>query len=111
MTIKALRSAFAIALVSGSVVLSSQAFAANNAMLKLIDVLHANGTIDTDAYSVLKNYVAADKERTMAHIDKVASDKVAGVKKVTDKMACASRVKLKVDLRLRRQWELSLIHI
>ena len=105
MTIKVLRSALAVALFSSSAMFSSQAFAANDAMLQLIDVLHANGTIDADAYSVLKNYAAADKERTMAHIDKVASDKVADVKKVTDKMSWASRVKLKGDLRLRRQWE------
>lgn len=105
MTIKALRSVLAVALFSSSAMFSSQAFAANEAMLQLIDVLHANGTIDADAYSVLKNHVATDKERTMAHIDKVASDKVADVKKVTDKMAWASRVKLNADLRLRRQWD------
>jgi len=105
MMIKALRSVLAVMLVGGSVVFSSQAFAANDAMLQLIDVLHANGTIDADAYSVLKNYAAADKEKTMAHIDKVASDKVAGVKKVTDKMEWTSRIKLNGDLRLRRQWE------
>ena len=54
MTIKVLRSALAVALFSSSAMFSSQAFAANDAMLQLIDVLHANGTIDADAYSVLK---------------------------------------------------------
>ncbi|MDG0995583.1 MAG: putative porin [Gammaproteobacteria bacterium] len=105
MKIKVLRSALAGVLISGLTAFSSQSFAANDAMLQLIDVLHANGTIDADAYSVLKNYVAADKERMLAHIDKVASEKVSDVKEVTDKMAWASRIKLQGDLRLRRQWQ------
>ena len=105
MCIQQIRSSVSAAILSIGMLFSGSAFATNDAMLELLKVLRDNGTISEDAYSVLKNSVAADEERTNDKIDKVAEEKLASVKKTTDKLKWAEKIKLKGDLRLRHQTE------
>lgn len=103
MYIQQVRSTVSIVLFSCAMLFSGSALATNDAMLELLQVLRDNGTISEDAYSVLKNSVAADAERTDEKIDKVAEEKLASVKNTADKLKWAERIKLKGDLRLRQQ--------
>ena len=105
MYIQQIRSTVLVAILSCGVLFSGSALATNDAMLELLQVLRDNGTISEDAYSVLKNSVAADAERTDEKIDKVAEEKLASVKKTADKLKWAEKIKLKGDLRLRHQTE------
>ena len=79
-------------------------FASNDSMIELLKVLRDNGTITEDAYSVLVNSAAADKERTDAQIEEAAEQKVAAVKESTAAMKWAEKIKFKGDLRLRREY-------
>ena len=79
--------------------------AANDAMVELLKVLRDNGTISDEAFSLLKNSAAADAERTNAKIEETAEEKLASVNKISDKLKWAEKIKLKGDLRLRRQYE------
>ena len=94
-----------VILLAFSMIISGQVFAANDAMIELLQVLRDNGTISEEAYSVLKNSAHADEERTNDKINKVSEEKVASVKKTTDKLKWAEKIKLKGDLRLRHQTE------
>ena len=105
MYIQHIRSIVAATMVVCGLLLSGSALAANDAMLELLKVLRENGTINEEAYSVLKNYAAADEERNDAKIDEVTEEKVAKVSKSTDKLKWAEKFKLKGDLRLRHQTE------
>ncbi len=88
-----------------SVLCGSPAFASNDAMKELLQVLRDNGTISEDAYSVLINSVAADAERSHAEIEKTTDHKLAKMVEADDKTKWAEKIKLKGDLRLRRQHE------
>ena len=103
MILKQVRAITVIALLACGTVLSSPVFAANEAMMELLKVLHENGTIDDATYGLLKNSAAADAERTDAKIEETAEQKLASVNKISDKLKWAERIKLKGDLRLR--WE------
>ncbi len=105
MNLKHIRAAILAVLVTSGVVVSSQAFAANDAMMELLKVLRDNGTITNEAYDLLKNSAAADEERTDAKIEETAEKKLASVNKISDKLKWAEKIKLKGDLRLRRQYE------
>ena len=83
--------------------ISPPVFASNDAMMELLKVLHQNGTIDDATYSLLKNSAKADKEQTEAKIEDTAEEKLASVKKMSDKLKWAEKIKLKGDLRLRYQ--------
>ena len=83
----------------------SPTFASNDAMKELLQVLRDNGTISEKAYSVLKNSVDADAERSHAHIEKTTEQKVAKVAKAAEQSNWAQKIKLKGDLRLRSQYE------
>ncbi len=105
MNLKHIRAASLAALVASGVAVSTPAVAANDAMMELLKVLRDNGTISEEAYSLLKNSAQADAERTDAKIEETAEEKLAAVNKVSDKLKWAEKIKLKGDLRLRRQYE------
>ena len=85
--------------------ITSPVYATNDAMMELLKVLHENGTIDDATYGLLKNSAQADEERTTAKIEDTAEEKLASVKKMSDKLKWAEKIKLKGDLRLRRQYD------
>ena len=72
-------------------------------MIELLKVLRDNGTITDEAYNLLKNSAAADEERTDAKIEETAEKKLASVNKVSENLKWAEKIKLKGDLRLRRE--------
>lgn len=84
--------------------LMTPAFASNDAMKDLLKVLRDNGTISEDAYSVLANSVHADAEKSSAHQAESDENMVAKIAAATEKMKWAEKIKLKGDLRLRRQY-------
>tara|TARA_R110002049_G_scaffold252264_1_gene427159 strand:+ start:297425 stop:298714 length:1290 start_codon:yes stop_codon:yes gene_type:complete len=105
MNLKHIRAASLAALVASGAIVSTPAFAANDAMIELLKVLRDNGTITDEAYNLLKNSAAADEERTDAKIEETAEQKLASVNKVSDKLKWAEKIKFKGDLRLRRQYQ------
>lgn len=56
---------------------ASPVFASNDAIKELLKVLRDNGTISEQAYSVLKNSVDADAERTHAEMEKTTDQRLA----------------------------------
>ena len=84
---------------------ASPVFASNDAIKELLKVLRDNGTISEQAYSVLKNSVDADAERTHAEMEKTTDQKLAKIVQADGKKQWAEKIKLKGDLRLRRQYE------
>ena len=84
--------------------LTMPSFASNDAMIDLLKVLRDNGTISEDAYSVLANSVKADEEKTQAHQNETKDSLIAEIAAATEKTKWAEKVKLKGDLRLRRQY-------
>ena len=104
MNITHIRAASLAALLASTAVVSTPAFAVNDAMIELLKVLRDNGTITDEAYSLLKNSAAADEERTDAKIEETAESKLAAVNKVSDSLKWAEKIKFKGDLRLRRQY-------
>ena len=105
MILKYARSTFIAVFLACGAVLTSPVLASNSAMLELLEVLHKNGTIDDATYGLLKNSAMADAERTHAKIEETAENKLAAVKQIPDKLKWAEKIKLKGDLRLRRQYE------
>jgi hypothetical protein len=105
MNLKHIRAAALAALVASSAVVSTPAFATNDAMIELLKVLRDNGTIDDATYSLLKNSAAADEEKTDAKIEETAEKKLASVNQVSDNLKWAEKIKFKGDLRLRRQYQ------
>ncbi|MGH8598504.1 MAG: porin, partial [Gammaproteobacteria bacterium] len=67
MTKLKLSGALCLALVSHS------GFAANDAMLQLIEALHANGTLDAEAYEAIKLAARADDEQNTASTNEVTA--------------------------------------
>lgn len=104
MNIKYIRTTVSVVLLAFAFTITSPVFAANDAMMELLKVLHENGTIDDATYGLLKNSAQADEERTAAKIEDTAEEKLASVKKMSDKLKWAEKIKLKGDLRLRRQY-------
>ena len=105
MILQYVRSAFIAVFLACGAVLTSPVLASNSAMLELLEVLHKNGTIDDATYGLLKNSAMADAERTHAKIEETAENKLAAVKQIPDKLKWAEKIKLKGDLRLRRQYQ------
>ena len=105
MNLKNIRAASLAAMVASSAVVSAPVFSANDAMIELLKVLRDNGTINDEAYNLLKNSAAADEERTDAKIEETAEKKLASVNTVPDTLKWAEKIKFKGDLRLRRQYE------
>jgi len=103
MNLKHIRAASLAALVASSAVVSTPVFAANDAMIELLKVLRDNGTITDEAFNLLKNSAAADEERTDAKIEETAEKKLASVNTISEKLKWAEKIKLKGDLRLRRE--------
>ncbi|MFK8027472.1 MAG: putative porin [Gammaproteobacteria bacterium] len=86
------------------VAFTGPALAANDAMVELLKVLRDNRTITEEAYNLLKNSAVADEERTDAKIEETAEKKLASVKQVPDSLKWAEKIKVKGDLRLRREY-------
>jgi len=84
--------------------LMTPSFASNDAMIDLLKVLRDNGTISEDAYSVLANSVKADEEKTQASQNETKDSLIAEIAAATEKTKWAEKIKLKGDLRLRRQY-------
>lgn len=84
--------------------LMTPSFANNDAMIDLLKVLRDNGTISEDAYSVLANSVKADEEKTQASQNETKDSLIAEIAAATEKTKWAEKIKLKGDLRLRRQY-------
>ena len=105
MILKYVRRTFIAAFLACGAVLTNSALASNSAMLELLEVLYKNGTIDDATYGLLRNSAMADAERTHAKIEETAENKVAAVKQTSDKLKWAEKIKLKGDLRLRRQYQ------
>lgn len=96
--------ALAISAVIVSALFAHPVFATNDAMKELLQVLRDNGTISEEAYSVLKNSVEADAERSHAEIEKNTDKKIAKMVDADNKTKWAEKIKLKGDLRLRREY-------
>ena len=105
MNLKHIRAASLAALIASSAVVSTPAFAANDAMIELLKVLRDNGTINDEAYNLLKNSSASDEEKIDAKIEETAEQKLASVNKLSDNLKWAEKIKFKGDLRLRRQYQ------
>lgn len=84
--------------------LTTPSFASNDAMIDLLKVLRDNGTISEDAYSVLANSVKADEEKTQANHNETKESLISEIAAATEKTKWAEKIKLKGDLRLRRQY-------
>ncbi len=79
-------------------------FAANSAMLELIDILHSKGSISDDEYSLLRNAAVADQEQeevTKQEIKEVVEEEIQVATKSINTTDWASKVSLKGDMRLR----------
>ena len=79
-------------------------FAANSAMMELIEILHNKVSINSDEYSLLKNAAMADQEQTEAvetEIKQEVKDEIVVATKSMDTTSWASKVSLKGDVRLR----------
>ena len=75
-----------------------QAFAANSAMLELIEILHNKGSITNDEYQLLKSAAMEDEEHTevaQAELKQEVRDAAA------DSAGWPSKLSLKGDIRLR----------
>ena len=103
MILKCIRTISLVVLLTFTATMSGAVFAANDSMIELLKVLRDNGTITEEAFNLLKNSAQADAERTDAKIEETAEEKLASVKKMSDNLKWAEKIKLKGDLRLRYQ--------
>lgn len=81
-------------------------FAANSAMLELIEILHNKGSITDDEYSLLKRASVADQEQGDAEKQESqnnAEEKIQVATQTVKAADWASKVSLKGDVRLRFQ--------
>ncbi|MEX2516498.1 MAG: OprO/OprP family phosphate-selective porin [Gammaproteobacteria bacterium] len=65
------------AMLGGMVAMTTPAYAANDTMMQLIEIMYKKGTISQDEYSLLKGAAAADKEKTedmQAKVDEKVKD-------------------------------------
>ena len=81
-------------------------FAANSAMIELIEILHNKGSINSDEYSLLRNAAMADQEQTEAvetEIKDEVKNEITAATKSMDAASWASKVSMNGDVRLRYQ--------
>ena len=79
--------------------ISTPAMATSEAMMNLLRILRDKGSITSDEYEALKNAAEADGEK----VDGIAAKAKEDVKKATEKLSWAEKIKIKGDVRLRYQ--------